>query len=314
MSDKVQCPVCNNKNLISLSKIDTNEIVSLYKKNKILIEGIFDGTPFIYYLRCINCDLRFFNPSIAGNEIFYNQLQELNWYFLHDDKTEFAYAKELVQPNQRVLDVGSGRGVWASYLKIIPGVFYQGIEFSSKSIELANKDGVNVIKESIEDHAGKFAGYYDMVVAFQVLEHIDNIQTFISACLSCIKPGGNLIIAVPNNEGFLKKMTNNWLNIPPHHINHWNENSLRKLGEKFQLKIKHIYKESITPVHKLLFYNVDMSSKLGNLLGVKNSLVNNSLKFRVINKIGFWLAKIIMPFSKAHLRNDGHTIIVVFEK
>jgi hypothetical protein len=57
-----------------------------------------------------------------------------------------------------------------------------------------------------------------------------------------------------------------------------------------------------------------MSSKLGNLLGVKNSLVNNSLKFRVINKIGFWLAKIIMPFSKAHLRNDGHTIIVVFEK
>jgi 2-polyprenyl-3-methyl-5-hydroxy-6-metoxy-1,4-benzoquinol methylase len=314
MSDKIQCPACNNKILKRLSKIDTNEIVCLYKKNKIVVEEIFNNTPFIFYLHCANCDLRFFSPPIAGDENFYNQLQELDWYFLHDDKTEFDYAKKLVQSDQKVLDVGSGRGVWATYLKNIPGVFYQGIEFSSKSIELANKDGINVIKESIESHSRKFPGFYDMVVTFQVLEHIDNIQTFISACLACIKPGGKLVIAVPNNDGFLRKMSNNWLNIPPHHINHWNENSLKKLGETFQLKVKHIYKEKITPVHKLLFYNVDMSFKLGRLIGNKKSLVDSSLKFKVINKIGFWIAKVIMPFSEAHLRNDGHTIIVVFEK
>jgi 2-polyprenyl-3-methyl-5-hydroxy-6-metoxy-1,4-benzoquinol methylase len=171
-----------------------------------------------------------------------------------------------------------------------------------------------VIKESIEEHTKRFPGYYDIVVAFQVLEHVSNIEGFISACLSCVKDKGLLIIAVPNNDGFLKKMTNNWLNIPPHHINHWNENSLRKLGEKFQLKAKHVYKEKITPVHRLLFYNIEANFKLGKLTGIKSSLVNSSFKFRVLNKLGYWLAKITMPFSKAHSRNEGHTIIMVFQK
>jgi hypothetical protein len=109
-------------------------------------------------------------------------------------------------------------------------------------------------------------------------------------------------------------MTNNWLNLPPHHINHWGDKSLRKLGEKFQLKIKEIYKENVTSVHKLLFYNVDITFKITRSLGIKSSLIDNSLRFRIINKLGFWLAKIIMPFSRAHLRNHGHTIIIVFEK
>jgi len=314
MPNKTLCPSCSNEKILDFAEIDTDEIVSLYKKNNISTEELFKGIPSVSLLHCSNCDLKFFKPSVAGDENFYNQLQEKDWYFLHSDKTEFTYSNEFVSENNKVLDVGSGRGVWAKYVSAGKGVFYQGIEFSSKSIELAQKDKVNVIKESVEEHAQKFAGYYDVVVTFQVLEHVEEIRKFIASCVTCLRPGGKLIIAVPNNEGFLKKMVNNWLNMPPHHINHWNERSLEKLADTFKLRTIAVHKEKVTTVHKLLFYNILVYSGLSSVLGYKRTLVDNSLKFKILNKISYWLAKLIMPFSKKHLNSDGHTIIVVLEK
>jgi SAM-dependent methyltransferase len=314
MSIRILCPSCNSENITKLITINTDDIIALYKKNGILIEGLFKKTPSILLLHCADCDLKFFNPPIPGDENFYNQLQNKDWYFLHSDKTEFAYSIRFIRENNMVLDVGSGRGVWSKYVKEVNGVFYQGIEFSSKSIELAEKDGVNVIQESIEEHARKSGGSFDVVAAFQVLEHIVDIREFFSACITCIKPGGKLIIAVPNNEGFLKNMINNWLNLPPHHINHWNERSLVKLGEIFNLKIADIYKEKVTAVHKLLFYNIWIYFNLSRMIGYKSGMVDHSLKFKILYKISYWMAKIVMPFSKADLKSDGHTIIVVYEK
>ena len=314
MSNRIYCPSCNSENITKLSTINTDDIITLYKKNGILTAELFKKTPTVLLLHCVKCDLDFFKPAIPGDENFYNQLQNKDWYFLHSDKTEFAYSKKFVKENNRVLDVGSGRGVWSKYIKEVNGAFYQGIEFSSKSIELAEKDGVNVIKESIEEHARKSPSSYDVVAAFQVLEHIEGIREFFAACVTCTKPGGKIIIAVPNNEGFIKNMINNWLNLPPHHINHWNEHSLVKLGEIFNLKTVNIYKEKVTPVHKLLFYNVSIFHNLSRTIRYKSGIIAHSLKFKILNKISYWMAKMAMPFSKADLKSDGHTIIVVYEK
>lgn len=314
MSNRIFCPSCKSENITEVSDINTDDIVALYNKNGILTAELFKRTPSIKLLHCVDCDLKFFSPPMPGDEYFYNQLQNKDWYFLHSDKTEFTYSKNFVKENNKVLDVGSGRGVWSKYVKEVNGAFYQGIEFSSKSIELAVKDGVNVIKESVEEHARKSEGSYDVVAAFQVLEHIEAIREFFAACVTCVKPGGKLIIAVPNNEGFIKNMVNNWLNLPPHHINHWNEHSLVKLGEIFNLKTADIYKEKVTSVHKLLFYNVQIYYNLSRMFGYKSGIVDRSLKFKILNKISYWIAKIVMPFSKADLKSDGHTIIVVYEK
>ena len=314
MSNRILCPSCNSENITKVSTINTDDIIALYKKNGILTAELYKKTPSILLLHCVDCDLKFFNPPIPGDENFYNQLQNKDWYFLHSDKTEFAYSKKFVGENNKVLDVGSGRGVWSKYVKEVNGAFYQGIEFSSKSIELAEKDEVNVIKESIEEHARKSGGSYDVVAAFQVLEHIEGIREFFAACVTCVKPGGKLIIAVPNNEGFLKKMINNWLNLPPHHINHWNERSLVKLGEIFNLKTVEIYKEKVTPYISCFFIMYGFFYNLSRMIGYKSGIVDHSLKFKILNKISYWKAKIVMPFSKADLKCDGHTIIVVYEK
>lgn len=97
------------------------------------------------------------------------------------------------------------------------------------------------------------------------------------------------------------------MNLPPHYIDHWTEYSLIKSGKIFNLKTEDIYKEKAIPVDKPLFYNVSIFSNLSRMIGYKSGIVDLSLKFKVVNKISYWMAKIMTPFSKADLRSDGHT-------
>lgn len=314
MPVKTHCPCCGSKHIGEHLTINTNDIVTLYNRQGISTAPLFTNIPTISLVHCEDCTLKFFNPPVAGDEDFYNQLQKMEWYFAHPDKTEFPYSASFIKPNDKVLDVGSGRGVWASYFRGIEGVAYQGIEFSSKSIELAQQDGVNVIKESVQDHAQRRAAYYDMVGTFQVLEHVEDIQGFVTACLACVKPGGRFVVAVPNNDGFIRNMVNNWLNVPPHHINHWNEKSLRKLGEKFQLEIESVKKEEVTNIHKELFFTIYAYNKISKFIGYKKKMIDTSFSFRLMNKIAYLRSKSLIKRSEMDKREDGHTIIVVFRK
>lgn len=308
----VNCPSCGSQNVSTSERVSPGEIINLYRKHQVAVDDHFQNVSEVLYRHCNDCELRFFSPRICGNEDFYNQLQKHEWYFLHQDKTEFAYSDQFIVSNDRVLDVGSGRGVWRKY--ITKDVFYQGIEFSDKAIELAKKDGVNVIKESVNEHAVKFFEFYNVIGIFQVLEHVDQVVPFMQACLSCLKPGGKLIIAVPNNDGFIKNLSNNWLNIPPHHVNHWNEKSLKQLADKLLLKVIKVEKEKVTKVHQLLFYNIKHTATFNRLLHIPKKLIDNSFGFKIINKISLLYSKLFFGKSNLHLREDGHTIIVVMEK
>ena len=314
MTDSTYCPACLSSNIAEVTKISAADIITLYRKHGITIDQLLKNIDLIRLQHCKNCDLKFFNPAIAGDEYFYNQLQKLDWYFLHSDKIEFTYSCDFIKQGDKILDVGSGRGIWSKFTGEIKDTFYQGIEFSSEPIELAKKDGVNVIKESIQDHSKKFREQYDVVAAFQVLEHVDFIRDFFASCLDCVKPGGKLIIAVPNNGGFINKLTNSWLNIPPHHINHWNEQSLVKFGESFHLKVINVHKEKVTPVHRFLYYQIQHAYKIRKLMGITTPIVDISLKSRMINGVSFWLAKINKNISRSYKKADGHTIVIVYEK
>ena len=73
----------------------------------------------------------------------------------------------------------------------------------------------------IEDHADQRPGHYDAVTSFQVLEHVTEPASFLRACVKALRPGGRLLLGVPNNDSFLGLLEDNWLNMPPHHMSLW---------------------------------------------------------------------------------------------
>ena len=230
MKIQESCPLCCSKELVHIEKIKTHDLISLWLKKKINVKRIFKNINTLNKIKCNNCSLCFFDPSVSGDNTFYSALGKEEWYYLHEDKTEFGYSDGYIKYGDNILDIGSGRGIFQKY--ITKKITYTGLELSKKAAEDASRDGINVVEDTIEHYSKSNHNKYDVVVTFQVIEHIKNIDSFLKSSISVIRSGGLLIIACPNNNSFIRKSQNNLWNLPPHHLLHWNRDSLEYIAKK----------------------------------------------------------------------------------
>lgn len=307
---KLRCPSCNCESIV-IDRVDVDLLSRLYwKKYNVDVVPVFEGIKFLNYLQCEKCGLKYFAPIVTGDDPFYGALEKEDWYYLHDDKFEYTYAKQFINENDKVLDVGSGRGVFSKYIKC---GFYQGLDFSSKAIELAKQDGVNVLPTPIQEHCLEKTGFYDVVVLFQVIEHISDVNTFVGSAIKCLRPGGHLIIATPNNDGFVKDAVNCCLNLPPHHVLHWNEKSLVALADNYALEVIDICKEPVAQIHKSWWYTTVVNAYIHKILHRKIHLVDLRFTSWFLHGLSHVIGKLCQLFNW-HKSGDGQSIIVVYKK
>jgi 2-polyprenyl-3-methyl-5-hydroxy-6-metoxy-1,4-benzoquinol methylase len=103
--------------------------------------------------------------------------------------------------------------------------------------------GVPVIERRIEDAAQDLEPA-DVVVAFEVIEHLFEPWCFIAQAARLVRPGGLLILSCPNGEGFdIAELGPESLAVDAEHVNLFNPRSLARLVEKAGFETL----ESITP-------------------------------------------------------------------
>jgi SAM-dependent methyltransferase len=98
---------------------------------------------------------------------------------------------------RKVLDVGSGLGVWPRIL--------QGAGFDVTCVD-ENKDSVNFISEELGMqcyyHLSDVTGQFDTVSLIHILEHIQDIDGFLKQVRARLRSGGYLFVEVPYSDGF----------------------------------------------------------------------------------------------------------------
>lgn len=308
----IRCPISQSSQISLIEKIKISDLLHLY--HQMLgsdISAEFDDLEELGFYHCPESDLRFFDPVVTGSEHFYEQLQAFDWYYL-DDKPEFDYARQFVRSSDSVLEIGCGKGAFAQK---ISAQQYIGLELSTQAQELALSSNVKVLKQSIQSHATNHTGEYDVVCAFQVLEHIGDIHSFIQSSLQCLKPGGLLIYSVPSADSFVALARNNILNLPPHHISWWSDQSLAYVGQKFQLKIMDIHHDKLADIHRKWYISTVLFESFCRNFGLQFSLLERSLLYRVLAK----LSRIGSPFLEKGLLDirmlpNGHSVTVVYQK
>jgi SAM-dependent methyltransferase len=245
--NQTTCPLCCGRSLTSRESITSGHLARIYQEQLgVEVSGMFASLPLIEYLACDECGLHFFHPPVIGSDAFYRQLMErFDWYYA-DDKWEFRTAAELVQPGDSVLEVGCGRGHFAT--KIACGR-YVGLETSAAAIERTVDDRNALFNETIEKHSEKYTAAYDLVCSFQVVEHVADPGKFIKACVRALKPGGLLILSTPSMESFVDMLVNDSLNLPPHHLSRWPERTWRSLERLFPLVLERMDYEPLQEVH-----------------------------------------------------------------
>jgi len=125
------------------------------------------------------------------------------------------------------------------------------------------------------------------------------VKEVIDAMLLCLKPGGKLIISVPNNETFIDIVD---LNTPPHHVGFWNTKSFKALQYHFPIKLEEILYEPLQPQHFDWYYDIKIRQPF------------NKLGF-----IGYKLLNIIYPrreklLSSLASKIKGHSIMPIYQK
>ena len=264
----------------------------------------------IFLKECPICDLKFFYPLAPGSEFFYKDLQQFDWYYL-EEKNEYSIAKNFIKKSDSVLDVGSGKGAFKEFVN---GADFTGLELSNEAIITGQQKNIKILNQTIEEHASANKEKYDVVCAFQVLEHIPNIHTFIEKCLDALKPQGLLIISVPSDESFVPRIFNCILNMPPHHISRWPDSTLKKVAKQFNLSVHHFEHDLLSPIHKDVYSMTVCHHALNKIFNRKERLINRSLLDNILKKLSYPLSLFYSKGLVKGLLPLGHSITVVYKK
>jgi 2-polyprenyl-3-methyl-5-hydroxy-6-metoxy-1,4-benzoquinol methylase len=238
----------------------------------------------------------FYYPfSIAGDESLYRCLEQFDWNY-KQDKWEYDTALSFILSGNKVLDVGCGEGNFLVKART-RGATVSGIELNKQAAQIARSKDIHIYEELLDSHQPNEP--YDVITSFQVLEHIADPLSFIQSCVKVLRPGGTLVIGVPNNDSFLRLDPDNWLNQPPHHMGMWNRKSLTALAQITDLDVKAFETE---PLAETDWYQAVMERRyLGNW------------QRRIYFRLGFAKA-----FKRYVLENAatiaGHTILAVYRK
>ena len=273
-----------------VQSIATNDILVSYDKAGLLevARPYVEKAKKVEIRECEDTGYRYYYPfNIFGDDKFYDQLQKGKKHYYHQ-RWEFGPAMDIVKENDKVLEVGCGHGDFLAGI-VDKTEHALGLELSKKAIKAAKSRGLNVRGETIQSHAKANEGKYDVVCMFQVLEHIWEVEDFLTACIKALKPGGVLIIGVPNNNPYLfKRDILHALNLPPHHSGLWNKKSLHALAGVFPLKPIKIQTE---PLHETELYwkvqkqhwqeSAPLLYKIVDSLPVSFNSIRNSLLTRL---------------------------------
>ncbi|MDZ4851319.1 MAG: methyltransferase domain-containing protein [Pirellulaceae bacterium] len=264
------------------------------------VRRFFDGMTSVGVYQCDASRLVFFHPhSTSGDSEFYEQLQQFPWYYM-PWKWEHGIAESYVAEGLDLLEIGCAKG---GFLKKLNGTMGKrvGLELNKAAQRDAIDDGVDVRCESVQSHSVSNVECYDIVCSFQVMEHIYELRSVLNASIAALKVGGKLIISVPNNHSFIKDL-DNALNMPPHHMCLWEEDSLRSLQNYYPLKLEMIKFE---PIQKYHYAHVIAAA------------INRNIRYEIFRKVlrrmsTVMRAHIFFGLFRRHIR--GHSILAVYRK
>lgn len=307
------CPLSGEANVSLLETVKTKVLQKVYRRSylKLDISSELKDVEEIGLYHCVQSDLKFFYPALMGSELLYEKLQKFDWYY-QDEKYEFNYVQHRIKESDSVLEIGCGKGAFA---KKIAAQEYVGLELSQKAKEITSVRGFRVLKESVETHAISKPNYYDVVCAFQVLEHVENVQSFIKASIGCLKPGGLLIYSVPNSDSFYSLVSNNLLNMPPHHVTWWSEKALVYIAKLFNLELVSVESERLASSHRKGYLAMIILSRLKSVFGIRSKLVDGSNAYWLLSKF----ATLAGMLLEAGLQDEkalpkGHSAIAIYRK
>ena len=299
----VRCKICDSSEVSVIQVISIDHLESAWRQ--ILVDeipGLFEKIQKVELNECPRCHLKFFAPDFYPRVAsIYSQLQNFDWYYM-PSKWEYAIALEDLKGLTRVLEIGCGTGHFLKRARDERGLVVIGIDLNQRAVREAQDEGLSVYCMDIPEAASRWVNRFDAVCSFQVLEHIQNPKDFLLQASTMLRPGGKLLLGIPNGDSFLKYQFN-ILDMPPHHLTRWDSRVISYLPNLFPLSIEHVKEEP------LAHYHVDQYLEAYCTIIRSIPWVGKACSPKIKNMVSSFLRR-----SGIHLLLKGHTLYAAFIK
>ena len=252
-----------------------------YTKCKICSSTVSSYNPKLQLIRCNDCGLIFFEEHLNNyNRSLYTQLYNDGTYGQHIDQQKLietgmqpklGYNKSLIirkvlsnRGELSLAELGAGVGVVAKYLAK-RGYEYTGFELNEAIALRAQSYGLNILPVGFEG-LDSYQNQFDVVLAFEVLEHIDDLGQCFGFIAKSLKVNGVIGISVPNFEKYKNYetiQTRLFQDKPPIHINFFTLNALSRILKYHNLEPVYL---KVRPFPDLNFKSLKTYRLLGRML------------------------------------------------
>lgn len=240
-ANSLTCLLCSADRLQPVTSLKGREIHSLWRELGFnlppeAMAGINEDSKIILW-RCVDCGFEFFDPSLAGNSLFYQCLESSSYYT--SDRPEFQRTARLAVRKQlmNVLDVGCGAGAFLDLARMA-GLNTFGLELNPAAAAKARAKGHQIFDRLLHElPVDAYPGGFDLITLFQVLEHVTDPVSVIKQASARLKPGGYVSIAVPNKSGLYRFLPWDPAQWPPHHVSRWCLRDFQTLSKQTGLRL-----------------------------------------------------------------------------
>jgi 2-polyprenyl-3-methyl-5-hydroxy-6-metoxy-1,4-benzoquinol methylase len=184
-------------------------------------ENVYSGE--IAYHMMVDAAEKTANGEWGAKQLWWFKRTALHWIGQHAAKG-------------RLLDVGSGPGTFLMVARSM-GWEIAGVEPSTLAAEKACGFGIDTFNGVIEEFARSNGKSFDVATSFEVMEHVPDVMSMLSAIHSVLKPNGLFVFSVPNLDDPYCLRQRIPIGMPPIHINFFNRRSLSVALEKVGFEI-----------------------------------------------------------------------------
>jgi 2-polyprenyl-3-methyl-5-hydroxy-6-metoxy-1,4-benzoquinol methylase len=196
-----ECPCCHSNEVIEIGLIPATNVFA-----GVVLNTLLEGASLY---ECRVCHVLFRWPRVPEPQQrkYYELASSDTWKLSNETRADWRLIAEFLgrlPENSSILDVGCFDGAFLSFLGT--SYYKAGIEINQSAAKTASERGINVIGSDIGRIISETEIKYDIVVALDVIEHLESPALFIEKLVSLMKKPGYLIIASGNSNSFFWRL------------------------------------------------------------------------------------------------------------